>query len=522
MAPPATVRVWDRLYDPSGKPLNGRLITVALQLDATTINPITQVPGGQLLYSAVTGPDPNDATMSGYWQVDVVPTDTGFAQAGNLYTVMDGFRDYQINPVSAGIPGIGWQSSAIRVNTPPGSSAVGVQLPDGTTATGSLIIKGPDPWLDPGPPSGGDDTANLIAALASGKPIRLGPYTFSVAPDQLKPAQWRGKFRGTGLGQTILKARSAGTAVLTPKTTTGNDGYNDDQEIGGFTIDCDGLATNGVLIANNTARYNRWDNIEIRGAAGDGWLTQGRCFSARMLSIIVRNCTGFGFNFQRFGCQDTALYSCKSINNTLGQLAVGNGTDSVVGLSFFGFFAQALVGQPSQNADTIILDGFQDLVFDNCYAEALIAGRNIFRIKNSGALTNRQLTLRGQWFQPNAAADYCISIDNGAPITGLIIDAGEVATNPGLGFINDVSGNSVIEERAAYEGAARGLVSRYTNFGPRLKGAAQAVGAGEVGLGGQTANGANAGAQAAPPATVDGYLLINVGGTVKKVPYYAN
>lgn len=55
-----------------------------------------------------------------------------------------------------------------------------------------------------------------------------------------------------------------------------------------------------------------------------------------------------------------------------------------------------------------------------------------------------------------------------------------------------------------------------------LAGAAPTVGAGQVGYGGTTAATASAGAGAAPPATVDGYTVINVGGVTKKIPYYAN
>jgi hypothetical protein len=55
-----------------------------------------------------------------------------------------------------------------------------------------------------------------------------------------------------------------------------------------------------------------------------------------------------------------------------------------------------------------------------------------------------------------------------------------------------------------------------------LTSAAPVVAAGSVGLGSTTATSATAGANGDVPAQVDGYLLINVGGIVKKVPYYPN
>lgn len=51
--------------------------------------------------------------------------------------------------------------------------------------------------------------------------------------------------------------------------------------------------------------------------------------------------------------------------------------------------------------------------------------------------------------------------------------------------------------------------------------AAPTVAAAQIGYGSTTATTASAGAQAAPPATVDGYIIVNIAGTGKKIPYYA-
>lgn len=51
--------------------------------------------------------------------------------------------------------------------------------------------------------------------------------------------------------------------------------------------------------------------------------------------------------------------------------------------------------------------------------------------------------------------------------------------------------------------------------------AAPTVGASQVGLGATVAATASAGAGAAAPATVEGYWIINIAGTARKVPYYA-
>jgi hypothetical protein len=53
-------------------------------------------------------------------------------------------------------------------------------------------------------------------------------------------------------------------------------------------------------------------------------------------------------------------------------------------------------------------------------------------------------------------------------------------------------------------------------------GAAPSVAANQVGFGGTTAEIATAGTSGALPAQVAGYLIINVGGTQRKIPFYAN
>ena len=50
--------------------------------------------------------------------------------------------------------------------------------------------------------------------------------------------------------------------------------------------------------------------------------------------------------------------------------------------------------------------------------------------------------------------------------------------------------------------------------------AAPTVAAGAVGYGSTTATTANTGANGAPPAQVAGYLIVNIAGTARKIPFY--
>lgn len=117
------VRVYDYLIIPgnsvSGNAPSraGRTVTLRLSpaqsssgpIIATSIAPVTQLPNVPLESTVTDG--------NGYWEIWVVPTDN-INPSGMQYIVDDGYRTYKINPVAAGIPGIGWQSSAIITSAP--------------------------------------------------------------------------------------------------------------------------------------------------------------------------------------------------------------------------------------------------------------------------------------------------------------------------------------------------------------------------------------------------------------------
>lgn len=135
------VRVYDYLKQQSGpaagnaSQIAGRTVTLTLtpqtsgtsQVIATSINPITQLPFVPVQSSVTDG--------NGYWEAWVVPTDN-ITPAGMQYIVDDGYRTYKINPTLAGIPGIGWQSSAII------TSAAPVLNPAGQTVSNLTVTAG--------------------------------------------------------------------------------------------------------------------------------------------------------------------------------------------------------------------------------------------------------------------------------------------------------------------------------------------------------------------------------------------
>jgi hypothetical protein len=98
---------------------------------------------------------------------------------------------------------------------------------------------------------------------------------------------------------------------------------------------------------------------------------------------------------------------------------------------------------------------------------------------------------------------------NIASLANLIVQAGGTALIVDSSFLSVSNSGTINATETAVEG------------GVILCAAAPTVSANQIGLGGTTATTASAGAGAAPPATVDGYLIVNVGGVNKKIPYYA-
>src|SRR3974390_2833080 len=111
-----TVPVWDYMLA-SGNPtklnplgVQGRTVRITLEYaqgSSASPNPVTAMDTAEVV--ALTD-------NNGFWQVHLVPTDQ-MNPSGMLYKVQVGDRPpYLINPVAAGVPAGGWQSSAIIVN----------------------------------------------------------------------------------------------------------------------------------------------------------------------------------------------------------------------------------------------------------------------------------------------------------------------------------------------------------------------------------------------------------------------
>jgi hypothetical protein len=218
------VRVYDYLIVPTGgattnaTPRSGRTVTLTLvpatsggtPVIASSISPVTQLPSTPIQSSVSDG--------NGYWEVWVVPTDN-ILPSGMQYLLDDGYRTYRVNPVAAGIPINGWQSSAIITSSQPNLGGAGQTIPGPvtitgtltvtglTTATGGLVVGGPTWSVN----AAGDIAARSFTAVA-GSP----PYTSSAIAGSINDEYW--VTPPTGVAATDTANIQAG---LTAMTATG-------------------------------------------------------------------------------------------------------------------------------------------------------------------------------------------------------------------------------------------------------------------------------------------------------------
>lgn len=101
-----------------------------------------------------------------------------------------------------------------------------------------------------------------------------------------------------------------------------------------------------------------------------------------------------------------------------------------------------------------------------------------------------------------------------AAFTCAALTATTIAGTTGT-FSGAVSMTALTATTGTLSGALQSTNARFTAAAPT-------VAASQVGIGSTVSTTANVGANGALPATVEGYLVINVAGTTMKVPYYTN
>jgi hypothetical protein len=141
------VKVYDYLMTADNKPIVGKQVTLQASVDAIAIPQSGGAAGVMIPQSNVFS---TKTDGFGYWSILVAPTDK-FSVTGVVYTVMDGIHEeYQINPTFAGVPGAGWQSSAIMTTAPavlnPAGQSVGpltvTSLTDSGLTAGQVVFAG--------------------------------------------------------------------------------------------------------------------------------------------------------------------------------------------------------------------------------------------------------------------------------------------------------------------------------------------------------------------------------------------
>lgn len=214
-------------------------------------------------------------------------------------------------------------------------------------------------------------------------------------------------------------------------------------------------------------------NIVLRnGASGDS-------------CAILANVATYGTGFQAIYEGQTSIISSSTVTHQIqtqfGICDNGNGT-------YIGFFANANTGTlgAAYQADSTAGASWTHLL------KGLVSGVERFNITAGGQI-NMIDSGGGKKTLRVLSNNFSIVNAAGSAEVMNLTDAGVMTL-----------GSSIVASRA------------------NLSGAPDTVGAGFVSIGGTTAASASAGSSGAPPAQVAGYLNINVGGTSRKIPYYAS
>jgi hypothetical protein len=263
------------------------------------------------------------------------------------------------------------------------------------------------------PPSGlaSLDTANIMNGitrqLSNGYPTILRPGPYVVTPDTLAINSDSVRLWGSGRGVSIVQAAGAGTAVLTLQ------GGALEPFLANLTIDAANLAQYPLYAADLGGRYLHCDWLQLKRGTVAGFANANRSFQMFWQScilggpnaadandkgmILVGLCEGSGFNFVQL------------VNNTNGQLVIGDGVTRVSNL---GFDCCQIAGTTANNAqDTIAVNLADSIAFHVLYAESNKPTSVTLRIKGAGT--------------SHVAIDTLFDNGAGGPaVNGIVFDAG--------------------------------------------------------------------------------------------------
>lgn len=308
------VRVYDYLKTSTGasggnaNPISGRTVTLTLApatTQASSINPVTQLPSVPVQSSVADG--------NGYWEAWVVPTDN-INPSGMTYLVDDGYRTYKINPVAAGIPGVGWQSSAIVVSTPQSLVGVGGNLlPGGTTVLGAFNVQGLT-----------SDNGGLVVAGGAGATLNASG---DLAVRSLTASSGIGPYTPTavvGGGDFTKAARFAAGPVFDVTHPTygaiADNGVTNNQPAIAAAIAAAVAAGGGIVwFPYSSAAYGITSNIDVTAATNVSLEgppgTTISWYGGTGSQMLYAN-PGSGSNLQRFGIKNLTFNTRNSSTTT--------------------------------------------------------------------------------------------------------------------------------------------------------------------------------------------------------------
>lgn len=445
----ATVPVYDYVQNPgdavltSAPPLAGKQVKVTLAYDkARSISPVTWLEN-LTVYSTKT-----DA--NGFWQVNVVPTDN-ITPANTYYIVeVEGYLSYKINPLLAGVPGVGWQSSAILLDIPASLTPAGQTITGPLTVTGTLAVTG---LFTVASTTGMQVNA---AGDISGRSLTLGlvsPYLATAAnggqdiggPLRVKNKPWfdvthpdfGAKADGTNDAariQLAYAAAAAGGTVIYPAgtyTTTANitvSSFTQSMGVGYLSsVIAPSAAVTRAFDTTGATQKVFFSNLDITGAAAIG-LYIISTIGCIVEQVRCRNMTSIGADLNASNAV-TFRYCWFENITSYGIRLLGSSNQCQVEDCSFNAQAQAgsgiLIGTSIQ-ATHVMGCNFEGNANGNlginCSGSlnTVIDGANYFEQWTGGCIAAnsgvaRGLVIRGNALQATSAAAACIILNSAGP-----------------------------------------------------------------------------------------------------------
>lgn len=245
-------------------------------------------------------------------------------------------------------------------------------------------------------PSGGDDTAAIAAALASGSPVRLGPGTFLVSATLLVAS---GSLSGCGPGVTTIQASHAGTVLNVGSGGAQNPGVEQltIRGPGESVVGSRGILAGGSNVSVRDVRvefvrtgmtlsggYATAENVFI-GGVGSGLQLQGSGNSVRDLSVQGAANTAVSVTGEANSLGGLRIESCLATG-----ISIGGKSNSLAGARVVSCGSSITITGQGVAVDATTVQGCTRGILVSAGQRVVLDGVSVLNTPNPLAITNAQ------------------------------------------------------------------------------------------------------------------------------------